>query len=699
MRKYAFLYLVTRGMPDRDEAAVNMPILAGNEVSVMKQIQKRMLLQILLGFVLGRVAIFGINPAGIAYFAAGFTEGGAVVPVAVTILLGMSTVLPAESVAVYGSCMLALWLAADFLKRRRIDLKMGHAALIAAAANFSLSWMKYVLFPFSRQSILLYFLEAVLIIAGTRILHEGICYLLHGTADRLPDREETISLLLIGSLGIIGLPKRSLSELTLTEVSVYVMLLILGYLVGMRGQENKNTLQMRELMKHKLKDFSESFRKLARTMAMQTEQQFRLSNREMREMMEEISSQVCERCEHREECMGQLELSKAEMFGTLAMAQEQGELAVEQMPARFLQECIHLERFVTETNQNLQMSRMMMGVRNRMSENRQVMAGQMEEVSKLVEGLADQIDDMEEIPPDAESRIARKLQTKRVQATGIMFYEKRDGRLEIHMRARTLRGRLVTAREVAGILREVLGKPIRLSEESRQIIGREMGYFIYEEDTPLRAVTGVARRVKEGEEISGDVFSCLPLPGGETLIALSDGMGSGAGAFEESCTLIELLEQMAEAGFPQTSALKLINSVYLSFAEAEHYITADILILNLFQGSCQFIKNGATATYLYHQGETRKIEGQALPIGVRKEVESFTGNADIMEGDYVIMMTDGVADCLRDMEEDLKRYLEECRIHEPEELAETILEEAVNRQDGYAQDDMSVIVTRIAANY
>ena len=177
--------------------------------------------------------------------------------------------------------------------------------------------MKYSLFPFSRQNIFFFFLEAVLIIAGTRILHEGVCYLLHGTADRLPDREESISLVLMGVLGFIGLPKRSLADLTLTEISVYIILLTLGYLIGVRGQENRNTSQMRELMKHKLKDFSESFRKLSHAMAAQTDRQFQMTNHEMREMMEQISSQVCERCEHRELCMGQLELSRAEMFGTL----------------------------------------------------------------------------------------------------------------------------------------------------------------------------------------------------------------------------------------------------------------------------------------------------------------------------------------------------------------------------------------------
>ena len=74
-----------------------------------------------------------MNPVAPAFFAAGFAEGGAVLPVAITILLGMSTVFALDTVLTYGAGMLALWLAADFLKRRRITVKMGHAAFLLAA--------------------------------------------------------------------------------------------------------------------------------------------------------------------------------------------------------------------------------------------------------------------------------------------------------------------------------------------------------------------------------------------------------------------------------------------------------------------------------------------------------------------------------------------------------------------------------------
>ena len=55
----------------------------------MKQIQKRILLQVVLGFLMGRVSLFGLNPIGIAYFAAGFVEDGGIFPVAIAVFIGM----------------------------------------------------------------------------------------------------------------------------------------------------------------------------------------------------------------------------------------------------------------------------------------------------------------------------------------------------------------------------------------------------------------------------------------------------------------------------------------------------------------------------------------------------------------------------------------------------------------------------------
>ena len=262
------------------------------------------------------------------------------------------------------------------------------------------------------------------------------------------------------------------------------------------------------------------------------------------------------------------------------------------------------------------------------------------------------------------------------------------------MEAMTSRGRLVTSGEVARALSSVLDKTIYPAEESRKVLGSSMMQFTFEEDTLLHAITGVARMTKDGESVSGDNFSCISLPGGELLLALSDGMGSGSDAFEESQTVIELLEQMAEAGFSHDSAIRLINSMYMNKDGRESFATLDVVVLNLFKKNCFYLKNGAAATFLRHDSNIIRIEGQTLPVGVVQDIESYVGRINITQGDYIIMMTDGVSDCFDNDEDVLENYLRESSIINPQELAEKILDEAVKIRGGVS-DDMSVIVTGV----
>ena len=176
-------------------------------------------------------------------------------------------------------------------------------------------------------------------------------------------------------------------------------------------------------------------------------------------------------------------------------------------------------------------------------------------------------------------------------------------------------------------------------------------------------------------------------------MALSDGMGTGESASEESERVIELLEQMAEAGFSESSAIGLINSMYLSDEEKRGFATADIAVFNLYQKTCQFLKCGASTTYLCHEGGMELIEGEALPIGVVQDATPYMTKTGINAGDYVIMMTDGVADTFSMGEYELEHLIwEYCRKKvNPQELAENILNEAVKRWDGKPGDDMSVM--------
>lgn len=758
----------------------------------MKEIQKRQLLQILLGFFLGRVDIFGINPVGIAFFAVCYSEAGAKIPVGIAVTLGMLTAFPLDDVVIRGMAMLAVMITVDLLEKQQVAVRLGHAAVLLGASVGALAGMRLYLVPHDRYDVMLAVIETVLAVACTRLLYDGEHFLLYGKRGQSLGNEEMFSLILLGAFTVLGIPSRDFLGISWLLTAVYLLTLMMGYCYGtgvgavcgcicgaallisgwdssvigvitllgiaaglLREQgklftgvsffflamalpfmisqdissfgdagsaaiaggiffllpehifgriqiqaggwaDNWESEQLQELIQHKLRDFSASFQKLSRTLG-RDRQEETVSGGEIRQMMEMMSEEICGNCKEYGKCEGSIVLLKPEMVGEISVAKEMGQIQMEQLPGDFARECTCKEEFLSQMNQNIHLANVAMGYQNRMEFHRQVIAEQLQEVGTIVGGLSEQMPLIRRVSQDMRENIIRSMRRNRVIVKEIAFYEKFDGRLEIHIQGRTWRGRYVTTREAAEMLSEELGILVQPAEECRKFFPREEDCFVFEECARLRAETGVSRLPREGEEISGDTFSCLSLSEGELFLALSDGMGSGDAAYQESEMVIDLLEQMTEAGFSEASAIRLINSLYMSQEENRSFATADITLFNLYEQTCHFVKCGASTTYLYHGGELLSVEGEALPIGIMAQMEPYMRTSGIDGGDCVIMMTDGVADCFATEESELEglilRLLE--RRMDPQQTAEEILSDALGRWGGEPGDDMSVLVVKI----
>ena len=111
------------------------------------------------------------------------------------------------------------------------------------------------------------------------------------------------------------------------------------------------------------------------------------------------------------------------------------------------------------------------------------------------------------------------------------------------------------------------------------------------------------------------------LPGGRKGIALSDGMGSGEEAFRDSTMVVELLEDLLEAGFPVETAVQMMNTALVIGREEVKFCTLDVCLFDLYRGSCEFVKAGAAATFIKKKDKVEKIVSTTLPIGVIQNIE------------------------------------------------------------------------------
>ena len=252
----------------------------------------------------------------------------------------------------------------------------------------------------------------------------------------------------------------------------------------------------------------------------------------------------------------------------------------------------------------------------------------------------------------------------------------------------------VSLRLVERLLSEALMFPVKASCPQRGYVSEEETEFVFREQPQYYCITGVAHSVKEEQQVSGDAFSFFYENEGELAMILSDGMGSGEAAERESESVLNLLQRMLSAGFKEETAIRLINSVLALRAEQNSFATLDISRINLYGGTCEFIKIGGAATYIRRKKWLECVEAKTLPIGMLQRVDyDFTGKK-LYDGDYIIMMSDGVLDVVRPEEraEFLQQIIGEDPGQNPQVIAGRILNASLLLQNFEPRDDMTVLV-------
>ena len=276
----------------------------------------------------------------------------------------------------------------------------------------------------------------------------------------------------------------------------------------------------------------------------------------------------------------------------------------------------------------------------------------------------------------------------------IVFYMTQQGKYEVHLTVKAVKGRVILAKDIAFLVGKCIGRTMIPRQGERLVIGGEYGTIACVEGAKFQTLQGIARIGKGLEQISGDTFLMKDLPGGRKGIALSDGMGSGEEAFRDSTMVVEMLEELLEAGFPVETAVQMMNTALVIGREEVKFCTLDVCLFDLYRGSCEFVKAGAAATFIKKKDKVEKIVSTTLPIGVIQNIEIDREVCDLESGDYVVMVTDGVLDALpaKEQEEQMIDIIQNTNIVNPTEFASSILSEVLKYSGEMPLDDMTILV-------
>lgn len=294
-------------------------------------------------------------------------------------------------------------------------------------------------------------------------------------------------------------------------------------------------------------------------------------------------------------------------------------------------------------------------------------------------------------------QISRYLKESGILLKKFLVLENGDGHIELSLTMKTQLRESIIIEDVADLLSVAMNIRIRPSKNEPLFMAKEWRAYHFIEEPEFHILTGVAKAVKEMEKVSGDNYSFCETESGKVAAILSDGMGSGEQACEESERVIEMAERLLEAGFRKEAAIQIINGALAAGEQEKNMSTLDICELDLYTGICDFIKVGAVHTYIKRDNLVDKLMAGNLPLGVFQQIEPETMHRQLKDGDYVIMLSDGVLDALSQGagEELMPEIISRIHHRNPTEIANQVLGYCLRQSMGQIRDDMTVLVIGI----
>lgn len=336
---------------------------------------------------------------------------------------------------------------------------------------------------------------------------------------------------------------------------------------------------------------------------------------------------------------------------------------------------------------------------------RRMLSGQIYRMAASVDNIVEDISSNIKFNKDVENKIRRVLRKMHVPYVDIVaFYNKRR-KLIVKLTMEACGGTHVCIKEVLPLLNEVTEKCMCVAEDEECHVDDRTGCctITFEETPQFYVATYVSKACKDGEEESGDSYNFGKLQDESYMLVLSDGMGSGPRAQAESGATVNLIKKFAGSGFDRISSISMVNSILsLKFSEDEKFSTVDLSSIDLYSGEASFIKIGSAASFIKSENNVEIINSKTLPIGVVDSLEVETVDRRLINGDMLVMVSDGVIDCDSSKigkAEWVARYLEELNCSDPKELSTKLMEKAREIGEGKVKDDMTIMVSKIYSLY
>ncbi len=460
------------------------------------------------------------------------------------------------------------------------------------------------------------------------------------------------------------------------------------------------TVKVREAMRvemvkkeagERMKKLSQVFERMAYVITKNNKKTEIGQEKEEKMLVENVAQRVCRRCRNCKKCwVDNYKDTYKVVVDLLRATKIRGWSEHYDVPPFFKNICYNPSALVLEVNKVYELYRVNTVWEDKIMESRKLINQQLCDVSKVVDGIAEEIQNGYSFELEAEEKLIEFLDNLGVRVSEVSVLKEKEERYQINICVVECRRGNVCHLTIVPAAEKILKR--RFYAEERECVQGKCNIVLKEREW-FDADVGVSRVRQKGEKEWGDSYAIIRPGKGKVIVALSDGMGSGAEAARESNETVKLLEGMLVAGVDKETAVKLINSVLILKSYDENFATIDMLVLDLYTGYGEFIKTGSVGSYIKKGKKVVCLRSSSLPTGIVGVSEPAKSRMRFSKDDIIVIASDGVTEVIRDdswIREVLKNIGEESA----KEISDILLNKAMKLQNTHT-DDMTVLAVKI----
>ena len=494
--------------------------------------------------------------------------------------------------------------------------------------------------------------------------------------------------ILIGALIVSVLPKAFFERIeSAIKININTSQSINDYIV-----------RTKELTNSKLINIQRAYSELANTFEKIRQKDEIINQNDIAQLIDMVYKDECSYCSMKKVCW-EVRFNKTyTLMYNMIQNLEEGQLTVEAIPEEFKKSCMNPEQIIKISNYYYKMFALNYDWSMKFEEGRKLIADQIRNISKSIKNLSDDLEMSTMLDLTKEKNLLDELERNNIIVNKLNYLTKGKNEFKITIDKNTCTNGGLCDQKLIKVISDYLGEQLSAQKYGCNIY-KDTCKIVLTKAEKFTATTQALSLSRDGHVLCGDNYTYMEIDNGQYMMAICDGMGKGKRAYDESSTTIDILEKMIEARIDNEIVIKTINNMLLLSNSDEIFSTLDLGIIDLKQGRLETVKMGACSTYIKRaNNDVDFISSSSLPVVILSEVKLDRHNYKLNDGDYIIMVSDGIIDAGKnnDIGENwLIYFLKKLDTYNPKEIIDRIINRAIELQLNNIEDDMTVMVTKI----